>query len=148
MEMLKWQMTTVALSHKMLLLKHNRTASNTEVVVSLPVFVVHPLFCTYWTFIVFVLWISDRYEWRTADWGQCSITCGSAGTKSRTVSCYQFRYNEDGTLFEPSTEVSLGHCQEMDRPADITECQGRLCPANWRTEKWGEVGSIFLHGLS
>lgn len=80
-----------------------------------------------------------RHEWRTSNWSPCSITCGAAGTKSRTISCYQFRYNDDGTLFEPESEVAVGFCHEEDKPADITDCQGRPCPAEWKTGKWGEV---------
>ncbi|XP_071829579.1 A disintegrin and metalloproteinase with thrombospondin motifs 3-like isoform X3 [Apostichopus japonicus] len=87
-----------------------------------------------------------RHEWRTSNWSPCSITCGVAGTKSRTISCYQFRYNDDGTLFEPESEVAVGFCHEEDKPADITDCQGRPCPAEWKTGKWGECSATCGEG--
>lgn len=76
------------------------------------------------------------YEWRTSDWGPCSRTCGAPGTKSRTLGCQEVRYNEDGSLFERGTNVTLGYCPEHDRPAEVAECQGRACSAEWETGSW------------
>uniref|UniRef100_A0A674NTX2 ADAM metallopeptidase with thrombospondin type 1 motif 14 n=1 Tax=Takifugu rubripes TaxID=31033 RepID=A0A674NTX2_TAKRU len=69
----------------------------------------------------------DTYEWALKSWSQCSKPCGGGQTP--------FKLNK--------------HCTE-DRPDTRRSCNHTLCPAQWRTGAWSQVGgwSQYVCGLS
>lgn len=74
---------------------------------------------------------TDR--WVVEEWGPCSKTCGKLGYQTRVVQCMQAQHN--GT----SKPVHSKHCTE-DRPDTRRSCNHTLCPAQWRTGAWSQVG--------
>lgn len=84
---------------------------------------------------------ADR--WVAEEWGPCSKTCGKLGYQTRVVQCMQAQHN--GT----NKPVHSKHCTE-DRPDTRRSCNHTLCPAQWRTGAWSQVGgwSQYVCGLS
>jgi hypothetical protein len=72
-------------------------------------------------------------RWVVEEWTPCSKTCGKLGYQSRVVQCLQSLHN--GT----TRPVHAKHCSE-ERPELRRTCNSTVCPAQWRTGAWSQVG--------
>jgi hypothetical protein len=67
-------------------------------------------------------------SWRTSEWSSCSVSCGSGGVRTRSVSC---------TLNNKNNENS-DVCDVKTKPNNRIECSGdlRSCEPEWQTTEW------------
>lgn len=72
-------------------------------------------------------------RWVVEEWSPCSKTCGKLGYQTRAVQCVQAQHN--GT----NKAVHSKHCTQ-ERPDARRACNHTLCPAQWRTGAWSQVG--------
>uniref|UniRef100_A0A6Q2Y151 ADAM metallopeptidase with thrombospondin type 1 motif, 17 n=1 Tax=Esox lucius TaxID=8010 RepID=A0A6Q2Y151_ESOLU len=74
-----------------------------------------------------------QYRWVTAEWNQCSVTCGK-GLQLREVGCvYQL---QNGSLIHTQDR----YCQGGKPPA-LQGCEGRHCLTIWEASEWSTCSS-------
>ncbi|XP_030643588.1 thrombospondin type-1 domain-containing protein 4 [Chanos chanos] len=71
---------------------------------------------------------TQRLEWYTGPWGQCSSDCGN-GTQSRGLVCV-FR---NDSQFDVTSE---SNCSHLPRPPTTQTCHVKNCGAQWYTTDW------------
>uniref|UniRef100_A0A671M924 ADAMTS-like 7 n=2 Tax=Sinocyclocheilus anshuiensis TaxID=1608454 RepID=A0A671M924_9TELE len=71
---------------------------------------------------------TQRLEWYTGSWGQCSSECGN-GTQSRGVVCV---VQNSGQL-EVTSEA---HCTHLPRPPNAQTCFLKSCGSQWYMTEW------------
>uniref|UniRef100_A0A4W4E5S7 ADAMTS-like 7 n=2 Tax=Electrophorus electricus TaxID=8005 RepID=A0A4W4E5S7_ELEEL len=71
---------------------------------------------------------TDRLEWYTGLWGQCSSECGK-GRQSRGVVCV---HHINGQL-EVTSDTN---CSHQPRPPDSQSCHLKSCGPQWYTTDW------------
>uniref|UniRef100_A0A6I8NS37 ADAM metallopeptidase with thrombospondin type 1 motif 7 n=1 Tax=Ornithorhynchus anatinus TaxID=9258 RepID=A0A6I8NS37_ORNAN len=73
-------------------------------------------------------------RWWVAEWQKCSVTCGDAGLRKRTVLCIQSVGLDEQRALPP------GDCLHLPKPDAREPCPGNPpCPARWATGNWSEV---------
>lgn len=72
-------------------------------------------------------------SWVSGEWEECSKSCGKSGTHTRPVRCV--RAELDGSY----KAINAKYCND-DRPEGRRACNRHLCPAQWRTGPWSQVG--------
>uniref|UniRef100_A0A6I8NB96 ADAM metallopeptidase with thrombospondin type 1 motif 7 n=1 Tax=Ornithorhynchus anatinus TaxID=9258 RepID=A0A6I8NB96_ORNAN len=72
-------------------------------------------------------------RWWVAEWQKCSVTCGDAGLRKRTVLCIQSVGLDEQRALPP------GDCLHLPKPDAREPCPGNPpCPARWATGNWSE----------
>uniref|UniRef100_A0A6I8P898 ADAM metallopeptidase with thrombospondin type 1 motif 7 n=1 Tax=Ornithorhynchus anatinus TaxID=9258 RepID=A0A6I8P898_ORNAN len=73
-------------------------------------------------------------RWWVAEWQKCSVTCGDAGLRKRTVLCIQSVGLDEQRALPP------GDCLHLPKPDAREPCPGNPpCPARWATGNWSEA---------
>lgn len=75
-------------------------------------------------------------KWWAGPWQHCSVTCGSTGTRRRTVICVR--------SLGPDEQIALPDedCDSSERPSDVEPCHHKqpcLGDAKWDAGQWSDV---------
>ncbi|WAR00410.1 ATS7-like protein [Mya arenaria] len=71
-----------------------------------------------------------QYEWRPADWTECSRPCGG-GVRTRVVQCIRRTDDAEGDTI---------YCDINTRPSAIEDCNKDTC-LEWNMSPWGQCSS-------
>jgi hypothetical protein len=75
--------------------------------------------------------------WVSADWEQCTSTCGSRGMQEREVFCVHNHTDSN----EPPWKhmVDPERCRVGVKPETLRPCNRVPCPAHWISGNWSQV---------
>lgn len=88
-------------------------------------------------------------EWRIEPYGRCSRPCGSAGFRSRLVSCVQRIPSHPGSKQAAYMSLSSEQCKHLDggeTPAKQEPCNRIDCRPEWVVGGWSECSSKCGYG--
>ncbi|XP_076873663.1 thrombospondin type-1 domain-containing protein 4 isoform X2 [Brachyhypopomus gauderio] len=71
---------------------------------------------------------TERLEWYTGPWGQCSSECGK-GSQSRGVVCLHYSNSQ----LEVTSDTN---CSHLPRPPDFQSCHLKNCSPQWYITDW------------
>lgn len=79
-------------------------------------------------------------EWRLEPFGECTRKCGSAGIRTRSVTCVQQVPIRDGSsgLMVISNDVCLENNGHSGVPHKVEPCNRIHCPPEWSVGPWSE----------
>ncbi|XP_038622928.1 A disintegrin and metalloproteinase with thrombospondin motifs 7 [Tachyglossus aculeatus] len=81
-------------------------------------------------------------RWWVAEWQKCSVTCGDAGLRKRTVLCIQSVGLDEQRALPP------GDCHHLPKPDAQEPCpRNPPCPARWATGNWSECSVTCGNGM-
>ncbi|XP_023715341.1 A disintegrin and metalloproteinase with thrombospondin motifs 3 isoform X2 [Cryptotermes secundus] len=89
--------------------------------------------------------ISCDFMWVSADWEQCTSTCGSRGMQEREVFCVHNHTDNN----EPPWKhmVDPKRCRVGVKPETTRPCNRVPCPAHWISGNWSQCSASCGHGL-